>query len=150
MKKIACVIILVVAFSTTNLYALEAIIEGYVNELVSLLGNSVPDGFVQTNNPTAFLRESDNTVLWTQNNLVVYSTVGGAFATPELAIRFASYWITFLRNSHWEYHRTFSSGYRVYLKNGIFAGISSPISGVFDHLYGTLIGFSRNTFPFDF
>jgi hypothetical protein len=120
-----------------------------INECIDLLGKPVPSKDFKLVGENLFLRDSDNTLLITENDLVVFSYFGYYHETVDKLEELISIFRIRFKMPGWEYYETFSSGYEVYRKNGVFAGILNPVLRD-DGNFATRIGFSKTLFFFDF
>jgi hypothetical protein len=141
MKKLAFVFLAV--FVSVSAFAQEAFFQKYIDECVGLLGKPVPVAGFQRVSQNTWLRDSDNTALVVENNVVIFSNFGYYHQDIERVENFNSIVWGILMKTGWKFYYYFDSGYAVYLKNGIYAGILEPTKRN-DENYATVIGFCKD------
>ena len=151
MKKSFFVFLLICFIAGSNAYAQENFFHSLIDECVSLLGMPVPaTGFqgigrfrIFGQDTDRYLRGDNNTVLYTQNDLIVYSNFGYYHPDRDRAETFYSFFQELLESTNWEHSFSYERN-EIYRKNGVYAGILKPIVLRDDGSYSTMISFSRN------
>ena len=155
MRKALFVLLFVCFIAGPNAYAQENFFHSLINECVNLLGQPVPaTGFQRVGRSTwtlgqetnRYLRDINNTVIFTQNGLIVLSNFGYFHSDNNRVETFYSFFQELLESTHWE-HYSSSEISEIYRKNGVYAHISTGIRD--DGSYSTMVSFSRNRLWFE-
>jgi hypothetical protein len=147
MKKL--VLAFLAVFVSVSAFAQEAVFQQHIDECVNLLGKPVPASGFQRVDQRTWLRSSDNTALIAENNVIVFSSFGYYHQDSKRVDSFKNIVWSLLRKTDWRGFNYFDSGYTVYLKNDIYAGILEPTMRD-DGNFATIIGFCKGLRFFDY
>jgi hypothetical protein len=137
-KVIGFVWFLIIGFVV---YAQNNLATYYVNKCISLLNKPVPNDF-QRIGRTEY-KNAEDIVVDTENGIIVFSSFGFLFEKKHEAMEFNGFFYSFFEENNWKHYRRLNDGTDMYLKNGIYAGISPP-SYREDGYFVANIGFTIN------
>jgi len=123
------------------------IVEYFINKAVSLLGETVPDGFRRVDRTT--FANNEDIIIITEDEKIVISYIGSIFNTTHEAHELNGLLYDYFENrgNNWSFVSSTDNGTDLYFRDDIYAGISSP-SRRDDGLIVTGVGFSRKIHDF--
>ena len=122
MKRLIAVVVFI--FSVSLCYS-QDYLGGRINECVSYISKSVPNGFHRSDR-TTYINDTGDIVLTIDNGKVIISTNGRAFERTNEAHQWQAQFYEYFENNNWSYSDLSESGVEVYVKNGIYACILRP------------------------
>jgi len=140
-KYLLCFIICLVTFG--NIYSQEDLFSQMIEDMISILGGVVPSDFQRLDRTT--FKNDEGIILMVENGAVIVVAFGDVFDTTHEAHGFNGLLYDYFENTqnNWIFNRQMRDGTDIYLRNGVFGGITRPNKRD-DGLIATGIIFTRN------